>query len=53
VKAFILKNDLGIVDLTTNQFEEAESAEIAEISDMMNGIDGYRFIKHSHLLNEN
>lgn len=53
VKAFILKNDLGITDLTPNQIEEAEAEEIAEISDMMKGIDGYRLIKHQHLLNEN
>lgn len=53
IKAFILKNDLGISDLTPMQNDNTENKEISEISEMMKGIDGYKFIKHSHYLDEN
>lgn len=53
IKAFILKNDLGISDLTPTQNDNTENKEISEISEMMKGMDGYKFIKHSHLLDEN
>jgi hypothetical protein len=37
IKAFILKNDLGISDLTPIQNDNTENKEISEISEMMKG----------------
>ena len=52
VKAFILKNDLGIAE-STNSVENTEDEGLAEISDFFKNIECNKLIKHSHLLNEN
>ena len=53
IKAFILKNDLGISDLTPIQNDNTENKEISEISEMMKGINDNKFKKNKLLLNEN
>lgn len=53
IKAFILKNDLGISDLTPIQDDNTENKEISEISEMMKGINDNKFKKNKLLLNEN